>query len=134
MAHEGEPLSHKGFKLLYWISSQFLHSVGFLAHISAVPIYVYQTISDDPEQAEVFEIQQSMTDPHLTSHPETGVPIRRLIQRPNIASKYTPAATKSKLENDNLAQKGFTKYEKDKLTGRYHRTAGKEGPSTIDPQ
>jgi|TARA_B110000438_G_scaffold303705_1_gene366645 predicted nucleic acid-binding Zn ribbon protein len=99
-----------------------------------VPIYVYQTLSDDPEKTEVFEIQQSMQDAHLAHHPETGEPIRRVLQAPNIASKYTPGANKTKLENNNLAEKGFTKYEKDKLTGRYHRTAGKEGPPTIEPQ
>ena len=111
-----------------------MQSAGFLTQIYTVPIYVYQTLSDDSETPEVFEIQQSMNDPHLTHHPETGVPVRRVLQAPNIASKYTPGANKSKLENNNLTKKGFTKYEKDKLTGRYHRTAGKEGPSTIEPQ
>lgn len=99
-----------------------------------MPIYVYQTLNDDPDKVEVFEIQQSMNDAHLTHHPVTGIPIRRVLLAPNLASKYTPGANKTKLENKNLADKGFTKYEKDKLTGRYHRTAGKEGPSTIEPQ
>jgi predicted nucleic acid-binding Zn ribbon protein len=42
--------------------------------------YVYETIpqkeGDAPEQ---FELQQSMKDAPLTQHPETGVPVRRLI-------------------------------------------------------
>lgn len=42
--------------------------------------YVYQTIPAQPgEKPEYFEIKQNMTDPALTTHPETGVAIRRVI-------------------------------------------------------
>jgi predicted nucleic acid-binding Zn ribbon protein len=42
--------------------------------------YLYETIpavEGDPVQQ--FEIQQAMSDMPLTQHPETGVPIRRVI-------------------------------------------------------
>ena len=42
--------------------------------------YVYETIPSKPgEKAEYFEIKQSMKDPPLTRHPESGKPIRRTV-------------------------------------------------------
>jgi len=40
--------------------------------------YVYET-TDPKKPTRQFEIQQSMKDPALTVHPETGEPIRRVI-------------------------------------------------------
>jgi predicted nucleic acid-binding Zn ribbon protein len=45
-----------------------------------MPTYVYETIPQKPGEAVVqFEIKQSMRDNALTKHPETGVPVRRII-------------------------------------------------------
>ena len=42
--------------------------------------YVYETIPSKPgEKAEYFEIKQSMKDPPLTRHPESGKPLRRTV-------------------------------------------------------
>lgn len=42
--------------------------------------YVYETIPQTPGASPAyFEIKQSMMDPHLTTHPETGEPVRRVI-------------------------------------------------------
>lgn len=42
--------------------------------------YVYETIPKSPKQKpKRFELQQKMSDPALTKHPETGEPIRRVI-------------------------------------------------------
>ncbi len=42
--------------------------------------YVYETIPAAPGQkAQRFEVQQSMKDAPLTTHPEKGVPVRRVI-------------------------------------------------------
>ena len=42
--------------------------------------YVYQTIPESEEtEPEYFEIRQSMEDPPLEKHPETGVPIKRVV-------------------------------------------------------
>ncbi len=42
--------------------------------------YVYETIPQKKgERPEQFEIQQSMKDAPLKTHPETGVPVRRII-------------------------------------------------------
>ena len=42
--------------------------------------YIYETIpSKKGERAVRFEVQQKMSDSALTHHPETGVPVRRVI-------------------------------------------------------
>lgn len=44
-----------------------------------MPTYLYETIPVDGEEPRHYEIQQSMHDPVLERHPETGEPIRRVI-------------------------------------------------------
>ena len=45
-----------------------------------MPIYVYETIPvKTGEKPKRYEIRQSMKDEPLTTHPETGEPIRRVI-------------------------------------------------------
>lgn len=45
-----------------------------------MPIYVYETIPKKAgEKPTVHEILQGMSDAPLTTHPETGEPIRRVI-------------------------------------------------------
>ena len=41
-----------------------------------MPTYVYRNLVN----GETFEVQQRMTDDALTVHPETGDPVKRLIQ------------------------------------------------------
>ena len=42
--------------------------------------YVYETIPTKPdEQPRRFEVQQKMSDPALTTDPQTGEPVRRII-------------------------------------------------------
>ena len=42
--------------------------------------YVYETIPQkNTDTAKRFEVQQSMSEPALTQHPETGEPVRRVI-------------------------------------------------------
>lgn len=45
-----------------------------------MPTYVYETIPQNAGDAVTqFEIKQSMRDEPLIKHPETGVPVRRII-------------------------------------------------------
>ena len=97
-----------------------------------MPIYEYEIVLADGKGGDRFEIAQSMHDDALTQHPLTNEPVRRVLQVPNLATRYTPKATQSRLENKNVEKAGFTKYERDKLTGKYHRTAGKEGPAVLN--
>ncbi|WP_019587217.1 FmdB family zinc ribbon protein [Deinococcus apachensis] len=46
-----------------------------------MPTYVYKNI----ETGELYEIKQSMREDALTRHPETGVPIKRVLSAPGIA-------------------------------------------------
>lgn len=42
--------------------------------------YVYETIPKNPKQSpRRFEVEQKMSDPALTTDPETGLPVRRVI-------------------------------------------------------
>lgn len=44
-----------------------------------MPTYVYETIPQhESEQPVRFEVRQSMKDTPLTSHPESGKPVRRV--------------------------------------------------------
>ena len=99
-----------------------------------MPTYVYQEILEDGSEGETFELVQRMTDPPLEVNPVTGRRVRRLYFPPNVSAHHTPGSEKRTLDNANVERHGFTKYEKDKLTGRYHRVAGNKGPGTIDPQ
>ncbi len=91
-----------------------------------MPTYVYREILEDGSDGETFEIQQSINEPTLTEHPVTGRPVRRVLQAPNISTRYSEGATKARLDNKRIEAAGFTKYERDKATGTYHKVAGKD--------
>lgn len=45
-----------------------------------MPTYVYETIPSNPDEKAVqFEVQQSMKDEPLKTHPETGQAVKRVI-------------------------------------------------------
>ena len=45
-----------------------------------MPTYVYETIRSKPgEKPSFFEFKQSIGDLPLTTHPETGEPVRRVV-------------------------------------------------------
>ena len=96
-----------------------------------MPTYVYEILDKKGEPTgRTFETVQSMKDPALTKHPETGEPVRRAIVAPAIAGKLSPLKSKSALSNKNLERLGFTKYER-KGKGYMERTAGSMGPKSI---
>ena len=95
-----------------------------------MPTYVYGVILSDDEEAvgETFEIEQSIKDPPLTHHPETGQPVRRLLCAPFVAGTWSPLKSKKLLSDKNLTDKGFTKYVK--TSSGYEKSAG-AGPDRI---
>ncbi len=95
-----------------------------------MPIYVYEVVGT----GEQFEYVQSMRDAPLDRHPVTGEAVRRVIVAPNLGIKHTAGREKSLMDNRNVEKAGFTKYEKDKVTGKYNRVAGKQGPAVLDPK
>jgi len=44
-----------------------------------MPTYTYESIPSDGTAPQRFEVVQSMSDKPLTTHPETGEPVRRII-------------------------------------------------------
>ena len=91
-----------------------------------MPTYTYEEILPDGNPGSRFEVIQAMSDAPLTQHPRTGKPIRKVLASPALNTRYSEKASQRALDNKNLTQKGFTQYEKDKLTGRYHKTAGND--------
>jgi len=95
-----------------------------------VPIYVYEVIRNDGTPGERFEVVQSMSEPALKKHPETGEPVQRVILAPNIGGSYSESAMNRTVNDDKkLESLGFTKYVKSG-DGTYEKTAG-QGPRTI---
>jgi hypothetical protein len=93
-----------------------------------MPIYHYQVITDD-DSGEIFEVIQSMSEPVLTSHPETGQAVQRVFTTANAPKTWTTQNTKANLSDKNLERMGFTKYVKSDQ-GKYEKVIGK-GPSKI---
>ena len=84
-----------------------------------MPTYVYRR--EDGEKgcdhcAESFEVVQSMKDEPLTSCPECGGAVSRVIVPPNIGK-----STKSLLSDKNLKRHGFERLVKEDK-GRYRKT------------
>lgn len=100
-----------------------------------MPTYTYEEILPDGSAGPQFEVIQGMSDPPLSAHPQTGKPIRKVLGSPALNTRYSEKANQKALDNHNLTQKGFTQYEKDKLTGRYHKTAGNDprAPEILEP-
>ncbi|HMQ16328.1 MAG TPA: FmdB family transcriptional regulator [Phycisphaerae bacterium] len=94
-----------------------------------MPTYVYEVVLPDGTGGERFEVEQSMHDPGLERHPESGAPVRRVIQPPMIGGRWSESAARSALGDQNLAAKGFTKYVKTG-DGQYEKAAG-AGPKRI---
>jgi predicted nucleic acid-binding Zn ribbon protein len=99
-----------------------------------MPVYTYRVIHEDGSKGDYFEVEHSMTEPPLDKHPVTGQKAIKVMSAPNLGIKHTTGGTEKKLDNKNVEKAGFTKYEKDKLTGKYHKTAGtnKHLPSTLN--
>ena len=77
-----------------------------------------------------FELLQKVSDPPLKEHPETGQPVRRVIQPPFIGGTWSEHAMhKSTSDDKKLGELGFTKYVK-AGDGMYEKRAGK-GPNVI---
>lgn len=90
-----------------------------------MPTYVYQPEGD--EQCRYcmngFEWRQKIDAPRLTTCPECGAPVRRVITPPNLASSGPT------MDERNIEKHGFTQYRKLEK-GVYEKTAGK-GPDVI---
>ena len=101
-----------------------------------MPIYVYQVLEANGERGECFEIEQSMHDAPLTTHPVTNQEITRVYLPPNLGLKHSPNTIKNKLDPKYTEKAGFTRYERDKLSGNYYKVSGQnpQAPNMINPE
>ena len=90
-----------------------------------MPIYVYQAqgAKSCPHCTGPFELIQKINEQRLTSCPQCGAPVKRIITPPNLA-RAGPS-----LAEDNIEKHGFTRFRKVEK-GVYEKTAGK-GPDFI---
>ncbi len=95
-----------------------------------MPMYVYEVLREDGEPGERFELFQTISEPPLSQHPESGQPVRRVLFAPNIGGRWSDRAMHGRVADDKkLDRLGFTKYVK-AGDGFYEKTAGK-GPNVI---
>jgi len=95
-----------------------------------MPLYLYEIVTSDDSPGEQFEYFQSMADGPLTKHPESGLPVRRVLCAPAIGGKWSDGAmSRSVADDKKLDRLGFTKYVKSD-DGTYEKRAGK-GPDVI---
>ena len=96
-----------------------------------MPTYVYEVIEKDGSGGERFELVQPMSDDPITLHPETDLPVRRVIQPFQITGAASLMKADRALADDSKLEKlGFTKYVKSG-DGKYDRVVGKGGPKSI---
>ena len=96
-----------------------------------MPLYVYEVVTNDDSPGEQFEVFQSMAEPPLMKHPQTGLPVRRVLCAPAIGGKWSDSAMSRSVSDDKkLDRLGFTKYVKSG-DGVYEKRAGK-GPDIIN--
>jgi len=95
-----------------------------------MPTYIYEFILEDGSGGETFEHIQPISAEPLTVHPETGAPVRRIIQPPFIGGSWSESSMNKNVKDDKkLDRLGFTKYVK-AGDGIYEKRAGK-GPDVI---
>ena len=95
-----------------------------------MPIYTYEVFDDGGRMIEIFEAEQDFGAETLEKHPITGERMRKIFTPPGVNTTYSDWG--KKLEPGRLSQAGFTRYEKDKSTGRYFKSNEGTGPSELD--
>jgi len=96
-----------------------------------MPTYTYEVTDSEGKVVEIYEAEQPLGAEPLKNHPITGEAMRKVYTPPRINATY--ADWDGKLEAGRLSKAGFTKYEKDKTTGRYFKSNEGRGPSELDP-
>ena len=101
-----------------------------------MPIYVYQVIEADGSKDNIFEIEQSMHDEPLKEHPKNKKNVVRVYQPPNLSCKHGAKTAKNKLDPKQTEKAGFTRYERDKISGKYFKVSGKDkrAPNVLNPK
>ena len=83
---------------------------------------------------EIFEVEQEINAPPLSTHPLTNEPVQRVLTSASLSLRHSSIHENKSLSADHLNKHGFSKYEKDQSSGDYHKTAGKDGPASISSE
>jgi predicted nucleic acid-binding Zn ribbon protein len=95
-----------------------------------MPTYVYEVIEPDGRPGRQFEVVQTIRAAPLVYHPETGEPVRRVIQPVFIGGQWSESSMHRSMKDEKkLDRLGFTKYVKSG-DGVYEKRTGK-GPNLI---
>ena len=89
-----------------------------------MPWYTYEVLNEAGEVVEQVEIEQSCDAPSLVRHPIDARTLQRVYTPPNLGGPHSDRRQKKATSADKIAQAGFTRYKRDKLTGRYHKELG----------
>ena len=91
-----------------------------------MPIYEYQAVGPGcPYCLARFEAMQKMDDPPVTSCPDCDAPVQRVVS----AVSFKTQSEKQLLSRENVASKGFTRYERSGHA-TYEKVSG-DGPARI---
>ncbi|WP_457630070.1 FmdB family zinc ribbon protein [Oceanithermus sp.] len=77
-----------------------------------MPTYVYKGL----ESGEYFEVEQSIHDDPLTHHPETGEPVKRVIQPVGVIFKGSGWYVKDSRSQNSAGKPGNQEKSKSKTT------------------
>lgn len=86
-----------------------------------MPIYKYITIEADGSDGEIFEVEQSINSKPIERHPESGKPVRRIYESPNLNLQYTHDKELKRSDPKYIKSKGFQILKKDKISGNYYK-------------
>lgn len=74
----------------------------------------YSVIRPDGSEGELLEVDQPLSAPDLVTHPQTGEPLRRLIENPTLSGRWTDRAMGAAArDSSKLKAGGFRKLERD---------------------
>jgi len=96
-----------------------------------MPVFTYEVLDDDERVVEIYEAEQDFGAKPLDTHPITGERMRKVFTPLGVNTTYSDWG--KKLESGNLSKAGFTRYERDKSTGRYFKSNEGKGPLELDP-
>ena len=89
-----------------------------------MPVFKY-LILNDSQIPEFIEVEQTLEEAVLTTHPLTGEPIERVPTNPSLCLNHSTAIEKNILSADNLQKNGFSILERNDSDDGFNQTCGK---------
>ena len=64
-----------------------------------MPTYVYEVVLPEGQGGEQFELIQPISEPPLTEHPQTGEPVRRVIQPVFVGGQWSDSSMRRRFSS-----------------------------------